>query len=86
MKCVSIAFAVCAVVTGIIAAYFWHQSSTIQIDPGWTREHPEPVVSELRQMDLNVAHLPDQCAQVCVDLWPTCQGTGLPTPVPAEAV
>src|SRR6187200_1082484 len=30
------------------------------------------------------AHLPDQCAQACVDLGPTCQGTGFPTPVPAE--
>jgi hypothetical protein len=31
------------------------------------------------------AHLPDQCAQVCVNLWPTSRGSGFPTPVPAEA-
>ena len=31
------------------------------------------------------AHLPDQRAQVCVDLRPTSQGSGFPTPVPAEA-
>ena len=55
MKCASIALAVCAVVTGLIAAYYWYQSSKVQIDPGWTAEHPEPVVVELRQMDLNVA-------------------------------
>jgi hypothetical protein len=32
------------------------------------------------------AHLPDQRAQVCVNLWPTSsQRSGFPTPVPAEA-
>jgi hypothetical protein len=31
------------------------------------------------------AHPADQRAQVCVNLWPASQGSGFPTPVPAEA-
>ena len=31
------------------------------------------------------AHLPDQCAQICGDLWPASKGAGFPPPVPTEA-
>lgn len=55
MKCASIGLAVCVVVTGLIAAYHWYQSSLVQIDPGWTTLHPEPLDEQRRQMDLNVA-------------------------------
>ena len=31
------------------------------------------------------AHPPDQCAQICGDLWPASKGAGFPPPVPTEA-
>jgi hypothetical protein len=55
MKCVSIALAVGALVSGLIAAFYWYKSSNVDIDPGWTVEHPEPVVPELKQMGWNSA-------------------------------
>jgi hypothetical protein len=55
MKCVSIAFALGALVTGLTAAFHWYKASEVPIDPGWTPENPEPVDEELKQMDLNVA-------------------------------
>lgn len=35
MKCVSIALALTALVTGLIAAWYWHRSTKIVPDPGW---------------------------------------------------
>lgn len=35
MKCIGVAFAVLAGITGLVAAWCWHQSSQVQIDPGW---------------------------------------------------
>lgn len=43
--------------TGFRAAQLWLRASTVQPDPGWTFDHPEPVIPELRQMDWTVAIL-----------------------------
>jgi hypothetical protein len=57
MKCVSISLAVCALVSGLVAAFYWYQSSIVKADPGWTRDNQEPVVQELKQMAWNSAIL-----------------------------
>jgi hypothetical protein len=57
MKCISIGLAVCSLVFGLVAAFYWYRSSTVKPDPGWTRENPEPVVPEIRQMVWNSAIL-----------------------------
>ena len=36
MKIIAAALAVLAGITGFIAAWYWYQSSQVQIDPGWT--------------------------------------------------
>jgi hypothetical protein len=50
--------------------------------------------AELEQLAMNArrtpqrifrAHPPDQCAQICGDLWPASKGAGFPPPVPTEA-
>jgi hypothetical protein len=56
MRCVSIGLAVCGLVSGLVAAFYWYQSSIVKVDPGWT-ENPEPVVPDLRQMAWNSAVL-----------------------------
>jgi hypothetical protein len=55
MKYVSVAFALGAFVTGLIAAYHWYKASEVPIDPGWTLEDPEPVDEELKQMGWTAA-------------------------------
>ena len=57
MKSVSILCAAIALITGLIAARRWYQSSKVEIDPGWslpgTGGHIEPVIPELRELDLH---------------------------------
>jgi hypothetical protein len=59
MKYTSIVLAFAALFTGLSAAWYWYKSSKIVIDPGWgmpgVDAHIEPVVPELRQLDLQVA-------------------------------
>jgi hypothetical protein len=55
MRCVSIVFAVFALVTGLKAAYHWYAASEVTIDPGWTPADPEPTDEELKQLAWNVA-------------------------------
>jgi len=59
MKEASIAFAAIALVTGLVAAWHWYQSSKVEIDPGWnppgTGGRIEPVMPDLRQLDIEVA-------------------------------
>src|SRR6266478_1879359 len=52
------------------------------------------VEAEFEQLAMNArrtpqrifrAHPPDQCAQICGDLWPASKGAGFPPPVPTEA-
>lgn len=43
--------------TGFRAAQLWLRASAVQPDPGWTFEHPEPVIPELSQMGWTVAIL-----------------------------
>lgn len=43
--------------TGWRAARLWLDASKVQPDPDWTVECPEPVISELSQMDWTVAML-----------------------------
>src|SRR5438105_2522713 len=52
------------------------------------------VEAEFEQLAMNArrtpqrifrAHPPDQCAQICGDLWPASKRAGFPTPVPAKA-
>jgi hypothetical protein len=50
MRLVSLGLGFSALVSGLIAAFYWYQSSTVQPDPGWTIENPEPVVPELKQI------------------------------------
>jgi hypothetical protein len=57
MMYVNIGLAVCALGSGLIAAWYWYQSSAIQPDPGWTTQNPEPVDQELRQIAWNTAML-----------------------------
>jgi hypothetical protein len=35
MRCVSIGLAVCGFVSGLVAAFYWYQSSIVKVDPGW---------------------------------------------------
>jgi hypothetical protein len=56
-KCVSIGLAVCSVIFGLIAAFYWYQSSIVKPDPGWSVENPEPVVPEIKHMVWNSAIL-----------------------------
>jgi hypothetical protein len=59
MKVASIILAIVAFVTGLIAARYWYRSSRVAIDPGWgmpgTGGQIEPVLEELRGMDIQVA-------------------------------
>jgi hypothetical protein len=55
MRCVSIVFAVFALITGLKAAHHWYAASEVTIDPGWTSANPEPVDEALKQLDWNVA-------------------------------
>jgi hypothetical protein len=65
-KCIGIGLAVCSLVFGLIAAYYWYQSSIVKADPGWTSQNPEPVVPEIRQMVWNSAIL--KAIQISSDL------------------
>ena len=55
MKCVSVIFAILALAIGLKAAFTWYQASRVEIDPGWTSAHPEPVDEILKQMAWNSA-------------------------------
>jgi hypothetical protein len=45
----------------------------------------EQLAMDARPQRIVRAHLPDQRAQLCVDLRPASKGAGFPAPVPAEA-
>ena len=59
MKCMSIGFAILGVITGMVAAWIWYQSSLIQYHPNWglpgTGNPIEPVDEEQKQADINYA-------------------------------
>lgn len=59
MKPASIAFAVIALATGLIAAWNWYKSSKVTIDPGWglpgTGGYIEPVLQGHKQLDMDAA-------------------------------
>jgi hypothetical protein len=63
MRSVSIGLAVCALVSGLVAAFRWYQSSIVKIDPGWTRDAPEPVIPQLRQMAWDLAMMTGAIAE-----------------------
>jgi phosphosulfolactate phosphohydrolase-like enzyme len=42
-RLISIVFAGCALVTGLVAAFYWRRSSEVVIDPGWSSE---PVIDD----------------------------------------
>lgn len=54
---IKLALTISAFVSGLIAAVRWYQSSSANNYPDWTWNNPEPVDSELRQLELNVAML-----------------------------
>jgi hypothetical protein len=45
--CITMALAVAALVTGLIAAWKWYAASRIQPKPGWRMEPVEPVLSNM---------------------------------------
>lgn len=65
MKCISITFAIAAVVTGLVAAVYWYKSGTVPINqnqgPDWglpgTGVRTEPVDPDLKALDLSVASI-----------------------------
>lgn len=58
-KPLSLFLAAIGLITGIVAACYWYKASQVTIDPGWgipgLDAHIEPVVSEMRQLDIEVA-------------------------------
>jgi hypothetical protein len=56
LRIFSIFLAIIALVSGLIAAWYWYKSSKVPIDPGWSGP-TEPVVPEQQQMDWTVAIL-----------------------------
>lgn len=65
MRWVSITLALAGLGSGLTAAWQWYKSSRVVIDPHWslpgTGGHIEPVIPDLRAMDLQVAN--DQAFQ-----------------------
>lgn len=49
--------ALSALVTGLLAAFYWYKSSNIEVDPGWTPTNPEPVIQEHRDAAWRTATL-----------------------------
>ena len=45
MKCVSLFFAIFALISGLIAAWYWYRSSIVHIEPSWSME---PVIDDLK--------------------------------------
>lgn len=67
MKPLSIAFAILALCTGLVAAFFWYKSSKVPINsnrgPNWglpgTGSLIEPVEPEMKALDLAAASIKD---------------------------
>jgi hypothetical protein len=49
MKSMSIVFAIGSLITGLIAAYYWYESSKVKYGPDWDK-FEEPVDERLQQM------------------------------------
>ncbi len=71
MKCASITFAIVALGTGLLAAFYWYKSSRITIGPtgpDWglpgTGAHIEPVIPEAKALDMSVANMRDNQAVI----------------------
>lgn len=60
LRYLSLVFASVALVAGLIAAKRWYESTKVRADPGWdyagTGGPIEPVIPQLRALDLEVAN------------------------------